>query len=120
MSPHVVRYPYDHGPDRLDDFRMRSTRAEATDVAPGPTCGPAGESEAKQGGIALMSADDAENPFLGMRAERGQEEVLAGPTRGERSLYAVGLEVRTDGIEAPSEEDSSSVEEEFRRALPAA
>ncbi len=39
-SPHVVTYPYDHGPDRLDDFRMRSTRAEATGVSPGPTCGP--------------------------------------------------------------------------------
>ena len=35
-SPFVLRYPYDHGPDVLDDFKRRRTiDAKAEDKAPG-------------------------------------------------------------------------------------
>ena len=37
-SHHVQRYPYDHGPDKLDDFRRHGRRADDGEGAPDPTC----------------------------------------------------------------------------------
>ena len=37
-SRRVQRCPYDHGPDKLDDFRRHGRRADVCEAAPDPTC----------------------------------------------------------------------------------